>query len=50
MTDTASYKELTDFSNFLSLQKSKFKKIIVVAGNHEITFDEEFYNKYGERY
>ena len=49
-TDTASYVELTDFSTFLSNEKHKFKKIIVIAGNHEITFDEEFYKKYGKRY
>jgi Icc-related predicted phosphoesterase len=50
MTDTASYKELNDFSSFLTSQKDKFRKIIVVAGNHEITFDEKFYEKFGERY
>lgn len=50
LTDTGSYKELEDFSSFLSAQKPKFERIIVVAGNHELTFDEQFYLKHGERY
>jgi Icc-related predicted phosphoesterase len=50
MTDTASYKELSAFSSFLTNQKDKFRKIIIVPGNHEITFDEKFYLKSGERY
>ena len=50
MTATGSYKELNDFANFLSKEKPKFKKIVTVAGNHDLTFDREFYPKHGDKH
>jgi Icc-related predicted phosphoesterase len=50
MTDRGSYDEISLFSKFLSKVKPKFDLIIVVAGNHEVTMDIEFYKKSGKKY
>jgi 3',5'-cyclic AMP phosphodiesterase CpdA len=50
MTNMGTYKELEDFSKFLSSQKPKFDAIIVIAGNHEITMDTPFFNDIGKDY
>ena len=50
MTSMGTYEELSNFANFLSSQKTKFDSIIVVAGNHEVTIDTDFFNKTGKKY
>ena len=36
-------KDVERFVLFLKEQRHKFKHIIIIAGNHEISFDEENY-------
>ena len=38
--------EIREFNNFLRTVKHKYKQIVVIAGNHELTLDEEFYRLY----
>jgi len=38
--------EIADFNTFIGQIKNKFKHIVVIAGNHEISFDERTWNKY----
>ena len=39
--------EITDFNEYLGKVKSKFKHIVVIAGNHELSFDQKCWNKGG---
>ena len=40
-------KEIEDFSNWLEENSSKFKHIVLIAGNHDITLEKEYYNEHG---
>ena len=50
MTNMGRRKELKKFSKFLSSVKKLFDMIIVVAGNHEVSMDVQFYNSIGKKY
>ena len=50
MTNMGTYDELTNFTQFLSAQKSKFGAIVVIPGNHELTIDASFFNQKGHLY
>jgi Icc-related predicted phosphoesterase len=50
MTDTGSYEELSQVASFLSKEKPKFRSIITVAGNHDLTLDRDFYAKEGHKH
>ena len=39
--------EIEDFSNWLGENSSKFKHIVLVAGNHDITLEKEYYDEHG---
>jgi Icc-related predicted phosphoesterase len=50
MTNMGKRKELERFSTFLSSVKPNFEMIVVVAGNHEVSMDTDFFNKVGKKY
>jgi Icc-related predicted phosphoesterase len=50
MTQTGNYEEFESFTSFLSAQNKKFKMIIAVGGNHDITLDKDFYKREGHKH
>ena len=46
-TMLSSEAEIKEFNEYLGSIKSKFKHIVVIAGNHELSFDENTWNKGG---
>ena len=49
-TDTGTYDEIKSFFNFLMENRSKFEKVLVVPGNHEMTLHESNYLQYGSKF
>ncbi len=44
-SNTGLPKDIEGFRKFIESQREKFKEIIVIAGNHDLTFDLENYDK-----
>ncbi|KRW98648.1 hypothetical protein PPERSA_00236 [Pseudocohnilembus persalinus] len=47
---TGEKEELQNFHEWLLKQKNKFKYVIIIAGNHDCTIDEEYYLNRGKIY